>query len=170
MHWLDFVFWSAWAIGILLLLAYAASLLLGAPYLPTMKRQREDALDLLDLKPGQVLVDLGSGDGSLLILAAQRGLKAIGYEINPFLWMVSWLRTRRYGDRVKIRFCSFWGADLATADGLFVFLITHHMKRLDRLLGSRRSKKPLKVVSHAFKIPGKKSLKQRGALFLYIYK
>lgn len=176
MTWYDWIFWVVWALGVLLILAYGLVIPFGAPYLPTMKAQREDALDLLGLKPGQTLVDLGSGDGSILVLAAQRDLRAVGYEINPFLFLYSWLRTRRYGRRVKIYFRSFWRADLSQADGVFVFLITHHMKRLDKLLANRNlrvvpveRKIPLKVVSHAFKIPGKKPLKKSGPLFLYEY-
>ena len=135
-----------------------------------MKKQRQDALDLLGLKPGQVYVDLGSGDGGLLVQAAQRDLRVIGYEINPFLWFYSWLRTRGYGRQVRVKFQSFWRADLSAADGVFVFLITHRMPRLDNLLKSSNAKRPLKVVSHAFKIPGQKALKKSGALFLYIYR
>ncbi len=169
MSWFDWIFWVVWAIGVLLILAYGFVIPFGAPFLPTMKGQREDALDLLNLKPGQVFVDLGSGDGSLLVLAAARGLKATGYEINPFLWLYSWLRTRRYGSRVNVRLKSFWRADLSDADGVFVFLITHHMKRLDKLLAGRGGNKNLKVVSHAFAIPGKKLIKKSGAMFLYEY-
>src|SRR3989344_802678 len=176
MTWYDWIFWVVWALGILIILAYAFVLPFGAPYLPTMKNQRENALDLLGLRPGQTLVDLGSGDGSILVLAAQHKLHAVGYEINPFLFIFSWLRTRRYGRKVKIKFRSFWQADLSQADGVFVFLITHHLKRLDRLLTNNNLRvvpvgreKPLKVVSHAFKIPGKKHLKKSGALFLYQY-
>lgn len=169
MHWYGWIFWSVWVAGSLLLLTCGVSLLLGAPYLPTLRKQRQDALNLLDLKPGQVFVDLGSGDGSLLVLAAQRGIKAVGYEINPFLWLVSWLRTRRWRRLVKIRLSSFWNADLAVASGVFVFLIRHRMEQLDRLLNSRSSKKPLRVVSYGFEIPDKTHAKKRGALFLYIY-
>ena len=169
MTWLEYIFWTVWALGVLIILAYAFVLPFGAPYLPTMKDQREDALDLLGLQPGQTLVDLGSGDGGILVLAAERGLKAVGYEINPFLWLISRLRTLRYGRRVKIKFRSFWGADLSQADGVFVFLITQKMEKLDKLLSTQKSKKSLPVVSHAFKIPGKKHLKKSGALFLYQY-
>lgn len=161
--------WVLWAIGFTVILAYGIVLLFGAPYLPTMKKDRQAALDLLNLKPGQVLIDLGSGDGSLLVSAAQRGLKAVGYEINPFLWLYSWLRTRRYGHNVKVKLRSFWRADLAGADGVFVFLITHHMGNLDKLISRKGSKKSLRVVSHAFTIPGRKPTKKSGALFLYIY-
>ena len=166
----DWIFWAVWALGVLLILAYGFVIPFGAPFLPTMKKERQAALDLLDLKPGQVFVDLGSGDGSLLVLAAQRGLKAVGYEINPFLWLYSWLRTRRFGRQVRVKLRSFWRADLSQADGVFVFLITHHMQRLARLIDSRSAKKPLRLVSHAFKIPGQKPAQKLGALFLYIYK
>ena len=73
MTWLEYIFWTVWALGILIILAYAFVLPFGAPYLPTMKNQRENALDLLGLRPGQTLVDLGSGDGSILVLAAHIG-------------------------------------------------------------------------------------------------
>lgn len=159
-----------WIMLIVLVLAYGFVIPFGAPFLPTLKKERKSVLDLLDLKPGQVFVDLGSGDGSLLKLAAQRGLRVTGYEINPFLWLYSWLRTRRYGRRVEVRLRSFWRADLSSADGVFVFLITNHMERLNELLSGRPGKKPLRVVSHAFKIPGQKPAQKLGALFLYIYK
>src|SRR3990167_4404984 len=157
---LDYIFWAVWSLAVLLILAYGFVIPFGAPFLPTMKKDREAALDLLDLKPGQLFIDLGSGDGSLLMLAAQKGLRAEGYEINPFLWLYSWLRTRRYGRRVKVRLKSFWRADLNEADGVFVFLITKHMKRLAKLINLRSGGKPLKIVSHAFKIPGKKKGKK----------
>ncbi len=166
---LDYIFWTVWSLAVLLILAYGFVIPFGAPFLPTMKKDRKVALDLLDLKPGQLFIDLGSGDGSLLVLAAQRGLRAEGYEINPFLWLYSWVRTRRYGRRVKVRLKSFWKANLSEADGVFVFLITHHMERLAKLIDSRSSRKKLKVVSHAFEIPGREHSQKVGALFLYIY-
>ena len=164
------IFWVIWAIGLLLILAYAAALPFGAPYVPTLKDQREQALDLIDLKKGQVFVDLGCGDGRTLMLAASRGLKAVGYEINPFLAGFAWLRTRRYGRRVKIVWGNFWRADLSSADGVFVFLIGHYMKKLDKLLLKNSQNHQIKLVSNAFEIPGKKHSKKLGPLFLYIYK
>ena len=176
MRLLNDFFWAVWFLAVALVLAYGFVIPFGAPFLPTMKKQRQAALDLLDLKPGQVFVDLGSGDGSLLVLAAQHDLKAVGYEINPFLWAYSWLRTRRFGRRVRVKFKSFWRADLSQADGVFVFLITHHMERFDKYLKQQATlrlgsgqEKPLRVVSHAFKIPGQTHAKKLGALFLYIY-
>lgn len=169
MEWYEWVFWIVWAIAVLMVIAYALIIPFGAVYIPTIKNQREKALNLLDLKPGQTFVDLGSGDGTMLILASKRGLKAIGYELNPFLAIISWLRTRRYGRLVKVRFGNFWKADLSDADGVFVFLITHHMKRLDKFLSKQARGGSLIVVSNSFEIPGRKYIKKSGAMFLYKY-
>jgi len=168
-EWYNWLFWIVWSIAILMVISYALTIPFGAIYIPTIKDERQKALDLLDLKPGQTFVDLGSGDGTMLILAAQRGWKAIGYELNPFLAIVSWLRTRRYGRHVKVRLGNFWKADVSNADGIFVFLITHHMKRLDRFLIKQARQKDLKVVSNSFEIPGRKYSKKSGPMFLYIY-
>lgn len=169
MNWLYDFFWVVWILALLLIAAYGLVIFFGAPFLPTLKAQRIQALDLLNLKPGQVFVDLGSGDGTMLVLAAQRGLRVVGYEINPFLWAYSWLRTRRFGRRVSVKLKSFWRADLSKADGVFVFLITHHMKHLDRLLSSKKGTKKLKVASNSFQIPGRKYIKKSGPVFLYEY-
>lgn len=153
----------------MIVLAYALVLPFGAPYLPTLKKQSGDALDLLNLKPGQAFFDLGCGDGRLLIAAAERELQVVGYELNPFLALIAWVRTRRYGRRVKVKWGSFWRADLSKADGVFVFLIDHFMKRLDRFLTQHSRNHQIKLVSNAFKIPGKKPRRQKGALLLYVY-
>lgn len=162
-------FWIVWGFGLLIILTYAFVLPFGAPFLPTLKKQSSQALDLLDLKPGQVFFDLGCGDGRLLSLAAERGVKAVGYELNPFLFMYAWLNTRKYGRRVKVKLGNFWRADLSAADGIFVFLIDHFMSRLDQKLIQSAHKHQIKLVSNSFKIPKKKPQKKKGPLFLYVY-
>lgn len=162
-------FWFVLIFGMLLVLAYAAVLPFGAPFLPTRQKESSEALDLLDLRPGQVFIDLGCGDGRLLKMAAARNLTAIGYELNPFLATYAWLSTRRYHRRVHVKWRSFWSADLSKADGVFVFLIGHFMDRLDKLLISSSKDHQIKLVSHAFEIPGKKPVRRKGVLLLYLY-
>src|SRR3990167_10959112 len=86
-----------WLTVFALLFMFSFVILVGAPYAPTLRRQQKIALELLDLKPGQVLYDLGCGDGRLLVAAAKAGYRAVGYEINPALAAIAYLRTRRYG-------------------------------------------------------------------------
>jgi len=166
---LEIIILCLWFILLLVFLSLSMVLLIGAPYVPTISNSRGQALKLLGLKPGQTLIDLGSGDGAMLIVAAQAGLNAIGYELNPFLVLVSRWRVRRYKNRVKVVWGSFWRADLSAADGIFVFLLDRFMAKLDRKLAQASKGRKLKLVSHAFKVPGKKPTKELGAMRLYIY-
>lgn len=153
---------------ILVVLSFGFVLLFGAPYLPTLKPQINTALELVDLRPGQTLLELGSGDGKVLIAAAQAGLKAVGYEINPFLALVSWLRTRRYRKQVRVVWGNFWSKEWPEAEGIFTFLHPRFMNKLDKKIVQYDSK-PVKLVSFAFEIPNRKESTRRDGVFLYIY-
>jgi SAM-dependent methyltransferase len=164
--------WSALALlllifGLALIFANGFVLLRGAPYLPSLKPHTKAALDLLDLKVGQVVYDLGCGDGRFLKAAARRGYQAVGYELNPFMFGLSWLTTRRYRKQVKVRFGDFWKADISEADAIYVFLLDKYMAKLDNKIKS--SGKHLKLASHTFKIPRKKPAAQNYGIFLYKY-
>src|SRR5215813_12979466 len=98
------VFWLVTGV----VLCFAFVVFFGAPFLPTLQPQITAALDLLDLKPGQTMLELGCGDGRVLIAAAERGIVAVGYELNPLLAAVAWLRTRRYGKQVKVLCGDYW--------------------------------------------------------------
>ena len=52
-------------------------------WVPTPQALVDKMLDLADAKPGDFLIDLGSGDGRTVITAAKRGIKALGIEFNP---------------------------------------------------------------------------------------
>lgn len=150
--------------GVLALFSFV--ILFGAPYLPTLKRQQAEALELLDLRPGQTLVELGSGDGRMLVVAAKQGLNVIGFELNPLLFIYSWLITRRYKDRVTVRWGNFWQAGLPECDGIYVFLLDRYMAKLHNKI-TREITKPVKVVSYAFKMPDVKATTEKSGLFLY---
>jgi ribosomal protein L11 methylase PrmA len=158
-----------WIIVLIILLSLQfVVLFLGAPYVPTLNKQREAALDLLNLKPGQTVIDLGCGDGAMLIAAAKRGYKAVGYEINPVLVFICWLRTRRYRGQVKIIRGNFWQKKWPQADAVFVFLTERYMERLNENM-KNRFKNPVKLVTYGFSIKDKKPTSVQGACFLYRY-
>jgi SAM-dependent methyltransferase len=161
-------FWVVWFGAILLIMAYGFVLLFGAPYFPSLKPHMAAALELLDLKQGQVVYDLGCGDGRFLKAAAKQGNKAVGYELNPFVFAYAWLTTRRYGRLVSVRWGNFWKADISKADAVFVFLLDKYMPKLDAKLKAE-GKTGLKLASHTFKIPGKKIARQNYGVFLYKY-
>ena len=145
---------------------FAASLVSGAPPVAIHRRALAKALDLAELKPGELLIDLGCGYGGLLIAAAQRGARATGYEINPIVWLIAWVRTRRYRHLVSVRLGDFWTASIAEAQVVFVFLLDRHMLRLESKL-KRECRPGARVVSYAFELPGRKVSQQTDLLFRY---
>jgi hypothetical protein len=117
---------------LVLIICFAGVIFFGAPYLPTLSRQRQSALDLLDLKPGQTLLEPGSGDGRVLLLAAKQGVKAVGVELNPIMYVVSRIITFRYRKDIKIIWGNFWLIDWPEADGVFLFLMDRFMPRFNK--------------------------------------
>ncbi len=154
------------AVCALVVLLFGFVLLFGAPYLPTLSKQQETALELLDLKPGQTLLELGSGDGRMLAAAARKGVKSIGYELNPLLAGYSWLITRRYKGLVTVRFGNFWTKSLPPCDGIYVFLLDRYMKKLHKKITQEISS-PVNVVSFAFRIPDLNHTTEKSGLYLY---
>lgn len=150
---------------LILALAFGGVLLRGAPYVPTLNAQAKAALELLDLKAGQTLLELGSGDGKVLLLAAQAGLNVVGIELNPFLVIISRIRTRHYRRQVKVVWGDFWRTEWPECDGVFVFLLDRFMPRLDNRM--RHLGKPL--ASFAFKIPDRRPDAEADGVFLYKY-
>lgn len=159
-----------WLVGILVV-TFGFVVLRGAPYVPTHAKQVEYALDLLDVPRGSVLVDLGSGDGVFLKAAAERGYRVIGYELNPILCLISYIRCWKYRDRVTVRLRDFWLTPLPPeARAVFVFLAGPFLGRFDRKMRAEAQKGKLSVVSYGFEIPGKKDLAGgKSALHLYHY-
>lgn len=157
-------------LGLLLVLGcFSFVLLFGAPYLPTLSRQIGLALDVAKLQPGDTLLELGCGDGAVLLAAARRGYKVIGYELNPLLVIVCRLRTWRYRKQVRIRMQNFWTADWPPAEAVFVFALQRYMARLDMKLLAYPHK-PVRLVSFAFTIPARKPDQSEAGLFIYDYR
>jgi SAM-dependent methyltransferase len=154
---------------VFLILCFGFVLLFGAPYLPTLTKQATIALDMIDLQPGQTLLELGCGDGKILVAAARRGWKVTGYELNPLLVLVCLWRTRHYRKLVRVRWGNFWTQTWPTTDGIFVFVMQRQMHKLDTKI-TESATKPLKLVSFAFTVPGKKAVQQRDGVYLYNYK
>ncbi|HTE58474.1 MAG TPA: hypothetical protein VK694_07045 [Verrucomicrobiae bacterium] len=154
----------AWVI-----LLFGFVIFFGAPYLPTLKPQKQAALELLGLEKGQTLLELGSGDGTMLLAAAEQGLRVIGYELNPLLVLVSYIRTYKYRSHVKIIWGNYWSHVWPRADGIYVFLLDRYMKKLDKKIIQNYPEQQVKLASFTFKVPGKEATKDKKGVYLYIY-
>lgn len=158
--------WLFLVVGVLLV-CFVGVLLFGAPYLPTLTPQVKAALELAELQAGQTMIELGCGDGKVLIAAAEQGATVIGYELNPLLALIAWLRTRRFKGRVRVICADFWRAEWPPTDVIFVFLLPRYMKKLDTYIVQYKHK-PVKLVSFAFPIPGRRSRRSHD-VYLYQY-
>lgn len=157
------------------LLCFGFVLAVGPPYLPTLDKQVRTALGLLQLKTGQTLLELGCGDGKVLVAAARRGLQVTGIELNPLLVIVCKLRTWRYRKQVKVVWGNYWRTDLwPEADGIFGFVLPKYMAKLDATINDWRSQRQghqsVRLASFAFIIPNKRIVQEKDGVFLYLYK
>ena len=107
----------------------------------------ERILDLADLRPGETLYDLGSGDGRLLIGAAEdHGVKAVGVELNRELYEISRraIVERGLQSRVEVRNADLYRSDLDGANVVTLYLdhgdVTEGLRErlADRLRGGAR--------------------------------
>lgn len=121
-------------------------------YYATPANTVNEMLRLADIKPGDVLYDLGSGDGRIPITAAQRyDIRAVGIDINPKMVWVSKERARGAGvsDRV-----SFINEDMFRADISEATIVTLYLSRKLNLLlrpGLLRQLRPgTRIISHDF--------------------
>lgn len=158
-----------WILCIVVLL-FGFVVFFGAPYVPTFRRDLQMIFKILyPLKKGDVLVDLGSGDGVVLREAARHGAKAIGYELNPVLvWFSRWLSRRQVN--VTIRVANMWQVALPSETTVvYVFAVERDVKKVAHMMQheANRLKKPFKMISHGFTLPNKTPIKQVGAHFLY---
>src|SRR5690349_1638306 len=77
---------------LILLIPTAYAGYIGAPYAPTFMAVVKKAFDQLHIDDDDVLVDLGAGDGRIMLEAAKRGAGTLGYELSPIMWFVAWVR------------------------------------------------------------------------------
>ena len=155
-------------LGVLLVAASAIGLgaFFGAPYLPTHRRSIKPALELINLKPGELLLDLGAGDGRLLVAAARLGWRAVGYELNPLFWLISYWQTWRHRHSVSIKLANYLKSDWpANTAAVYIFGSTRAMSALAKKL--KQWQTPIRVVSYGFKLPGYAPSRVQNGFFVY---
>ncbi len=132
-----------------------------APYVPSPQTAVDRMLEMAHLKPGETLFDLGSGDGRVLISAAQKyQVKAVGVEISDKLVASTNRRIEQLGLQANAKAVrgDLFETDLSSADAVVVYLITHANEKLRPRL-EKFLKPGARVVSFDYAIPGWKPSK-----------
>ena len=144
----------AWVFGISLggvaLVWIAWNLTLDALWQPTDRGTVERILLLGEVRPGEHVVDLGCGDGRIVVAAARRfGAQATGVEIDPLrvLWARVWILLSGISESARIVRGNMYSYDTSGADVVILFLsATSNFKLQDRL--RKRMKPGSRIVSY----------------------
>jgi SAM-dependent methyltransferase len=119
-------------------------------WVPTPDDVVQRMLDMVELRPGERVVDLGSGDGKIAIAAARRGARARGIEYNPDMVALSRRNARAAGVQVDFEQGDIFKADFRDADVVTLYLLPTLNERLRPILLDM--KPGTRVTSHQFRM------------------
>jgi SAM-dependent methyltransferase len=123
-----------------------------APFDPTPSEVVDRMLALGSIKTGDLLYDLGSGDGRVLIAAAKKyRIRAVGFEVDPGLVKLAREKIKRENleQMVEVRHQDFLTADLSSASVVTLYLSHHGNQALKPIL-LRQLQPGARVVSYTF--------------------
>jgi precorrin-6B methylase 2 len=121
------------------------------PFVPTPQEVVDKMIELAGVKKGDIVYDLGSGDGRIVITAAKKGARAVGFEIDGDLVKESRDNIRKAGvqQQAEIRQQDILTVDLSPASVVTMYLLPDVNLRLKPKILSQL-KPGSRVVSHAF--------------------
>lgn len=143
-------------ISLLIATAWAQEPAKLAPYYPTPETIVVKMLELGSLKAGEKMFDLGSGDGRIVIAAAQKfHADAVGVELDKDLFKQSVERIRKLGLEGSAHIVNgdILKQDYSSADLVTVYLLPNSNDKVQPLL-ERQLKKGARVVAHDFEFRG----------------
>jgi len=150
------------------------TLLIGAGYDPTPTKYVCRMLELAEINEDDIVYDLGSGDGRILIAAARvYGARAVGIEADPSRFIYSWLNILVSGQvkRARVKFGNLFKKNIsdATIVTLFLFRPTNN-KLKSKLL--RELKPGTRIVSYIWTFEGWEfaGCLPEDRMFLYVIK
>jgi protein-L-isoaspartate O-methyltransferase len=126
------------------------------PYVPTPPDVVEKMLEVAKVTSDDVVYDLGSGDGRIVIAAAQKfGARAVGVELDPNLYKQSSDRIKELGleGRAQILHENLFNVNVRHATVVTLFLLTSVNQKLRPML-EKQLRPGARIVSHDFQIPG----------------
>jgi ubiquinone/menaquinone biosynthesis C-methylase UbiE len=102
-------------------------------WVPTSPALVEKMLDIAKVTPNDFVIDLGSGDGRMVIAAAKRGARALGVEFNPEMVKLSRQLAQEAGvaDRATFVEGDMYEADISKATVMALFLLPENLRRLE---------------------------------------
>ncbi|MEM1524833.1 MAG: class I SAM-dependent methyltransferase [Nitrososphaerales archaeon] len=142
-----------------------------APFVSSSEKVVYEMLKLAELKAGELLYDLGSGDGRILIIAAKDfGARAIGIELNESLVKrtIDKIRELNLEDKIKVIHGDFMNVDISDANVVTLYL-TERGNEIVKPKLEKELKSGTRVVSHNYEIRGWKPIRIKEVEWRRIY-
>ena len=141
---------------LILSVVYISTLFFSAyykvPFVGSKRHQIREILLHIDPQPGSIFYDLGSGDGRVVLEAADYfKLNATGFEINPVLVFLSRVRAHHARSEALFVRADITSVELSKAEIIYVFLLPFMLAALAPTIKSQCSKGTI-IISHGFKI------------------
>ncbi len=147
---------------------YIIPMLNGPVYVPSADEDVAKMIKLAKLKKGERVVDLGSGDGKIVIELAKQGFRVDGYEINPFLVKKSQAKIAELNleKKATIHAKSLWRADLSQYNVVMLYGTTYIMPKLQNK-ARRELPKGARIISNFFTFPEWQPAQVDGEIYRY---
>ena len=143
-------------------------LLQGPPYVPSNDEvTKQIVLKIQKMKPSTIL-ELGSGDGKVVIALAQQGFNVVGVELNPLLVLRSKRMIKSLGleNKAEIKWANLWTFNTSNYKIIVIYLINHIMPRLEKKL-LKEHNNDTTVLSNYCEFPNLKPVLRENRLKIY---
>jgi cyclopropane fatty-acyl-phospholipid synthase-like methyltransferase len=156
------------ALGLIVLAICLIFLYQGPPFVPSSDAKLQLMIRAVSQNKTTKVLDMGCGNGKLVIALTQLGYTVDGVELNP--WLV--LRARRnikklrLSNQAHIYWGSFWSFDVSSYDTVVLYVIAHIMPRLESKL-TKELRPGARIISNYFTFPGLKPINSSGSVHTY---
>ena len=151
-------------------LSLSLSFFFGPPFLKTPNRIIDEMIRIAKIDMKDIVFDLGSGEGSVIVKTAKICKRSVGYEINPFLVLYS--KIFAYGSEVSKKTKIYWGnyfnADLEKSSVIMLYNIRSSLPSLEKKF-KKELKPNTRIASYKFPLTGFELIKKtKSGIYLYI--
>src|SRR3989338_4823627 len=159
-----------------ILVMTAGNIITLVPFVPTPRPVLQKIVENIRVKRRQKIIDLGAGDGRVLIaLEKEFRTPGVGYELSLLPWLLAQWHLWRGKYKSQVHLQNFFKVDITDADFIFLFLTDVVMKKVaDKI--NNESRPGTVIVSYGCKVQGWKATKvipederagRRSALYFF---
>lgn len=143
----------------------------GFPFASSQDNRVKTMMCLAKVTNGEKMVDLGSGDGKVVIAFAKKGVKSFGIEIDPTLVKLGKhnIRKNRLIDKAEIILGDFWTHPLNSYDIITIYGLNSIMGRLERKF-QEEAKNGARILCNFFPLPQLLPETVQNNIYLYVKK